>query len=96
MAMYNTALLAQENIDLRTAIDLQERKKKRSRKPILNENGSLDVEEAIRLLQQSHQPDATSTPASTEASLQRKRAPPRRSDYRQISHIRDPCPSRRI
>lgn len=89
MAMYNTELLAQESRDLHTEIDLQECKKKRSGKPILHQNDSLDI-------QQSHQPDATSTPASTEAILQHKRASPRCSDCRKIGHIRTSCPSCQI
>lgn len=96
MAMYNTELLAQESRDLHTEIDLQECKKKRSGKPILHQNDSLDVKEATRLIQQSHQPDATSTPASTEAILQHKRASPRWSGCRKIGHIRTSCPSCQI
>ena len=97
MTMNNEVLLAEENMDLCIVIDLQEREIKRSRKAITHKNGSLNVEEAISLMQTA---SAASTASAAlypaEAGLQRKCAPPRCSDCHQIGHKRTSCPSRQI
>ena len=90
MAMHNVALLTQENIDLRTAIKLQEHKRKRSKKAIIH-NNSLNMEQAMSLIQ-----TASIAASPTETSLQRKRAPPRCSNCHQIGHTRTSCTSRQL
>ena len=97
MAMHNEVLLAEENMDLRIAIDLQECKRKHSRKAIIHENDCLNMEEAINLIQTAFTAStASATVSPAEAGLQRKRAPLRCSDCHQIGHKRTSYPSRQM
>ena len=70
---------------------------KHSRKPIIHGNGSLNVEEAISLMEAATTASTAVTAASLiEASLQHKRAPLRCSKCHQIGHTRASCPNHQI
>jgi hypothetical protein len=79
--------LNQEIRDLRTTIELQERKRKRSEKAIICKN-SLNLEEGTKLIQISHGPDTASASAAVGVSSRR--------NYHQIGHKRASCTSRQI
>jgi hypothetical protein len=100
IALHNTALLAQENANLRAANEKVVKKRTRSTKQIPCEEG-LSAEEAQQLAQQPEQPVEENQVVSHEAGesanqadLTRKRAPPRCSGCGVIGHKINQCKNR--
>jgi hypothetical protein len=100
IALHNTALLAQENANLRAANEKVVKKRTRSTKQIPCEEG-LSAEEAQQLAQQPEQPVEENQVVSHEASesanqadLTRKRAPARCSGCGVIGHKINQCKNR--
>jgi hypothetical protein len=101
-ALHNTALLAQENVDLRTANERIVKKRNRSNKKIPCEEG-LTVEEGLQLVEQLNQPvEADQVVLHTQNELPSQadppptRAPPRCSGCREIGHRINTCKNRYI
>ncbi len=102
IALHNTALLAQENANLRAANEKVVKKRTRSTKHIPCEEG-LTVEEGLQRVTQLDQPVEDSQVVSHEAGesanqadLTRKRAPARCSGCREIGHKINSCKNRYI
>ena len=102
IGLHNTALLAQENADLRVANEKVVKKRTRSTKQIPCEEG-LTGEEVLQLAQQPEQPAEENQVISheagesaTHADLPRQRAPPRCSGCREIGHRINTCKNRYI
>jgi hypothetical protein len=95
LALNNVVLLARENQDLRAAIELESRKRKRSSKTITLQ-GSMTAEEALQLFEAQDQPPIgeSGPPAESaaESSQPPKRAPPRCSNHI-VGHNRLRCPN---
>jgi hypothetical protein len=102
ISLHNTALLAQEVINLRTANKKVAKKRTRSTKQIPCEEG-LTVEEGLQLVQQLDLLDeATQVDSHTQGELPSQafrpatRAPPRCSGCREIGHKINLCKNRYI
>jgi hypothetical protein len=103
LAMNSALLLAQENQDLRAAIEQESLKRKRSNKKIVHK-GSLTVEEAQNLIQAREVANSATTTAATTApedppvesaipaSQPAVRAPPKCSNCGIVGHKRNKCP----
>jgi hypothetical protein len=97
IALHNTALLAQENADLRRANEKKRQKRTRSNRQIAHEGG-LTIAEGLQLAQQLEQPVEENQVVSYEAGelanqadLPHKRAPPRCSRCRELGHKINQC-----
>jgi hypothetical protein len=102
ISLHNTALLAQENANLRAANEKKRQKRNRSTRQIPCNSG-LTVEEGLRLVQQLDQPvEATAVVSHTQGELPIQpdrpatRAPPRCSGCREIGHRINTCKNRYI
>jgi len=102
IALHNTALLAQDNANLRMANKKVVKKRNRLTRQIPCGEG-LSVKEGLQLAQQPEQPVEDSQVVSHEAGesanqadLPRQRAPPRCSGYREIGHKINICRNRYI
>ncbi len=102
IALHNTALLAQENSNLRAANEKVVKKRNRSTRHIPCEEG-LTVEEGLQLITQLNLPaeaPAVESHAQGELPIQAdqpaKRAPPRCSGCREIGHRINSCKNRYI
>jgi hypothetical protein len=100
IALHNTALLAQENADLRRANEKKRQKRTRSNRQIAHEGG-LTIAEGLQLAQQLEQPVEENQVVSYEAGelvnqadLPHKRAPPRCSRCRELGHKINQCNKR--
>jgi hypothetical protein len=99
LAMNSALLLAQENQDLRAAIEQESLKHKRSNKKIVHKS-SLTVEEAQNLIQAREVPNFATTTApehppvesAIPASQPAIRAPPKCSNCGIVGHKRNKCP----
>ena len=101
-ALYNTALLAQENANLRIANERIVKKRNRSNRKIPCEGG-LSVEEGLQLIKQLNQPVEANRVVShvqgelpSQANPPPTRAPPRCSGCREIGHRINTCKNRYI
>src|SRR5215469_7118289 len=98
MAMHNVFLFAQENYELRTAI--QEESSKRTRpKTKIAYKGSLTAEEAQSLIQAqvgAATEDSTQSANQDQASRPRVRAPPKCSNCGIVGHNRTKCPTKNV
>jgi hypothetical protein len=97
ISLHNTALLAQENANLRAANEKKHQKHNQSTRQIPC-NNSLTVEEGLQLVQQLDQPvKATVVVLHTQGELPIQpdrlatRAPPRCSKCREIGHRINTC-----
>ncbi|KAJ8228343.1 hypothetical protein LV160_008867 [Aspergillus fumigatus] len=102
IALHNTALLAQENANLRAANEKVVKKRSRSTRQIPCEEG-LTVEEGLQLVIQPDLPAEAPAVEShgqgelpTQADQPAKRAPPRCSGCREIGHRINSCKNRYI
>jgi len=102
MALHNTALLAQENTDLRAANEKKRQKRNRSNRQIPCDSG-MTVEEGLQLVQQldlldeAIQVDShTQSELPNQAAEQATRAPPRCSGCRETGHKINVCKNRYI
>jgi hypothetical protein len=102
LSLHNTALLAEDNENLRMANEKMIKKRNRSTKRIPCAEG-LTIEEAIHLAEQLDQPeedDRVDSHAEVELPSQpimpAKRAPPRCSGCREIGHRINVCKNRFI
>jgi hypothetical protein len=102
ISLHNTALLAQENANLRAANEKKRQKRNRSTRQIPCNSG-LTVEEGLRLVRQLDQPvEATAVVSHTQGELPIQpdrpatRAPPRCSGCREIGHRINTCKNRYI
>ncbi|OKO98130.1 hypothetical protein PENSUB_9514 [Penicillium subrubescens] len=102
LSLHNTALLAEDNENLRMANEKMIKKRNRSTKRIPCAEG-LTIKEAIQLAEQLDQPeedDGVDSHAEVELPSQpimpAKRAPPRCSGCREISHRINVCKNRYI
>ncbi|KKA22460.1 Transposase [Rasamsonia emersonii CBS 393.64] len=97
IALYNAAILAQENHDLRMANEKEKQKRGRSRRQ-MSPNQGLSVQEARDLIhQRNEQGDEIQEIAMGSASLPSnapRRAPPTCSNCHIQGHIRTGCPTR--
>ena len=100
--MYNAALLAKENNDLRAANEKKRQKRTRSKRQIRHEGG-LTVQEASQLIQQPIQPvEADKVVSHEEVDLPNqpiqpaRRAPPTCSGCGRIGHRITSCKNRII
>jgi hypothetical protein len=102
ISLHNTALLAQENANLRAANEKKRQKRNRLTRQIPCNSG-LTVEEGLQLVQQLDQPvEATAVVLHTQGELPIQpdrpatRAPPRCSGCREIGHRINTCKNRYI
>jgi hypothetical protein len=102
ISLHNTALLAQENANLRVANEKKRQKRTRSNRQMEHEGG-LSVEEGLQLAQQQNQPVEGSglvSPPQGELPTQQdqpaRKAPPRCSGCREIGHRINTCKNRYI
>ena len=102
IALHNTALLAQENANLRIANERIVKKRNRSNRKIPCEEG-LSVEEGLQLVEQLNQPVEANRVVSyvqgelpSQANPPPTRAPPRCSGCREIGHRINTCKNRYI
>jgi hypothetical protein len=102
VVLYNAALLAQENANLRTVNEKVVKKCTRSTKQIPCEEG-ITVEEGLQLVNQLNQPVESNqvlSPAQGDVSIQQDqramRAQPRCSGCREIGHRINTCKNRYI
>ncbi|EED12237.1 conserved hypothetical protein [Talaromyces stipitatus ATCC 10500] len=94
IAWHNATLLAQENMELRTAIQKEDQKHKRTKK-VITEEASLIRGEAQSFIDESNAANQLAASlVSVEDGLPRRRAPPTCSDCHRISHTRRQCPNR--
>jgi hypothetical protein len=100
ISLHHTALLAQENANLRAANEKKRQKRNRSTRQIAHEGG-LSVEEGLQLAQQLDQPvEGDGVVSHTQGDLPiqqdqpRKRAPPRCSGCGEIGHKINQCKNR--
>lgn len=97
MAIYNTALLAKENHDLRAANEKEKQKRKQSRHQ-MTPNEGLSIQEARDLIQarneQGNEVEGSSIDSAPLPLEPPKRAPPRCLNYFIIGHTRVRCPTR--
>jgi hypothetical protein len=102
IALHNTALLVQENANLRAANEKKRQKRIRSNRQIAHEGG-LTVEEGLQLVQQQNQPVEGDRLVShrqgdlpNQPDQPAKRAPPTCSGCGQIGHKINVCKNRLI
>ena len=102
IALHNTALLAEENANLRIANEKVIKKRTRSTKQIPCKEG-LTVKEGLQLVEQLNQPvegDQVLSPAQGDLPIQQDqratRAQPRCSGCREIGHRINSCKNRYI
>jgi hypothetical protein len=89
LAWHNATLLAQENMELRSAIEKEDRKHRRSKRPIRT-TASLTAAEVQNLLEESN---AANQLARDLDGLPRQRAPHTCSNCHIIGHNRRNCPN---
>jgi hypothetical protein len=100
IALHNTALLAQDNTNLRAANEKKRQKRNRSNRHIPCEEG-LTAEEGLQLIEQLNQPvegdgvvSHTQGELPSQADLPRTRAPPRCSGCGEVGHRINRCKNR--
>jgi hypothetical protein len=99
LALNSAILLTKENQDLRTAIEQESHKRKRSTR-MVKSTGSLTAEEAQRLIGSQNEAlegdPGPSTRSAAETSQPRKRAPPTCSNCHIMGHNRLQCPNNNL